>query len=357
MLKEDHVKVMPGEPFDVETRKRKAEELKRTNESRKVGAVTPGIGTPTMRSDDMDTSNTANPQTVNPQGQLALPAGNASSKQRAALGGETPITPIPKAIYKPFPDTLNTIHPMRFYIAKDLAQGSSNTSIATFSVRLNSIYDCSYTLPGFAQDPPPAADVPDAGINNPCMRKYWSEFYNYWTVVGTKYKVKMWVTNPDATATPAPAQAECVAYFYFHGQQNPPIQNYGSNTRVEHFARKRHPNMYYKYIRPTDWTKTGANAFSQVVVDEGYFKPGSIANLVAEDEFHETWHRNTEVPSYREILTILWQRSERSADVAMRVWFELELEYEVQWKDLKCQHEYITMDSSIAAISQYAINT
>ena len=280
--------------------------------------------------------------------EVTASANAKSASTRSGMGGETPITPIPKAVYSPFPKTINVIMPWHGYYSTTLAAGFSSTdTVTTYSFRLNSIYDVTYDLTAQAQDPTPAADVQSGTVNNPGMRNYWMNFYTYWTVMNTRYRVKAWITT-DGTGH------EIAMYCYFHGQQQPPKGEWINNAnRIEHPYRKRHPNMYYKFLHSEDRAKSGRNYLNNKTIAEGVFKPGSIANLVAEDEFHETWHRGTEVPSYREILTLMFQRTPQSANAICVVNFTIDLEYEVQLKDLKAQHEYQAADSAISAIAAY----
>lgn len=268
--------------------------------------------------------------------------------------GETAVDPIPTRIYNPFRKTEQVF--MKYYKRGTLSPASGalgSTSCTAETFRLNSIYDIQ-TLSAFVQDPTPAADAADGTVNTPTMREYWSNFYRYWTVTKCHYKIHFWSNTVHGSG-------EFVGYVYFHGQQHPPVRNYLADTRVEHFVRKSHPNMYFKKFHSIPPGSAGGSEINPwdkqhnlIKTVEGTFVPGSINNLVSEDDYQETWHKMTEVPSHRELLTIMTQRTERSSDITYNMQYNLELIYEVQLKDLKAQYEFLTADSAIPAIAAFA---
>lgn len=272
---------------------------------------------------------------------------------RNTNNGETGIDPGPTYTLNPFVESKNVFMRYRTSSSLALAAGAvGSTSCLRETYRLNSIYDIK-TTSAYVADPTAAADTADATLNLPQMRAYWSEFYRYWTVVKTHWKIKYWCTTSSSVSEP-------IMYVYFHGQQHPPVQNHLTDTRVEHYYRKKHKNMFYKKIEcnPSSSTETSYFGRNRTVKEaSGTFVPGSIDNLISEDEFQETWHKMTEVPSQRELMTIMFQRSERSLDTALTCNYELELTFEVQLRDLKAQYEYLTIDSAIPAIAGFAAIT
>ena len=286
-------------------------------------------------------------QPQGPQTQTAsVSAAVVSGRGHTNKQGETPVDKLPTLSYLPFKHTQQCYMKFRHLGTLTAASGSTSTSCATATYRLNSIYDV-YSTYGFVADPTAVAETADATINTPHMRAYWMNFYRYWTVTRTHYKLKTWTTTTSNTG-------EIVVYLYKHGQQHPPIRNYTTDTRIEHFVRKNHPNVSYHKLYTPNTTETDFNLFEDKVdIRTGVWTPGSISNTIAEDEFSETWHKATEVPSDRQLMTIMVQRSERAEDKEYVVKYELEMVFEVQLKDVKAEHEFVTNDSAIPAIAGY----
>ena len=261
--------------------------------------------------------------------------------------GETAVDKLPTLTYLPFKHTQQVFMKYRAYNILSMASGAvGSTSCVADTFRLNSIYDCRSAY-AFTSDPTAAADSADTFVNCPTLRNYWMNFYRYWTVTKSYYRVKVWTTTKSNSG-------EVCVYVYKHGQQFPPARNYLADTRIEHFVRKQHPNVMYKKLYTVGASETDYNLYEdKVEVIEGEWTPGSITNTVAEDELSETWHKVSEVPSHRQLLTIMCQRSERAEDIAYSVSYEIEMVYEVQLKDLKAQHEFISNDSGIPQIVSY----
>jgi len=236
-----------------------------------------------------------------------------------------------------------------------LASGATSTSVGALSFRLNSIYDSKIETVSYAADPTPAAQAADATINTPKFRAYWMQFYRYWTVVKSRYRIRFW----DESVL---RDGEIEIYTYHHGQQNPPLVEHTTNTRITRDYRKMHPNMHMSKIRTRqDIVDAGTGYRSSVFANQqkiqGHYHPGSVKHEVAEDELVETWHRATEVPPLAENVTFILQRSQRATDQQYIIKFEIEFEYEVQLKDLAAQYEYFGATSAIPAIASFTAQT
>lgn len=279
---------------------------------------------------------------------VSFAAGGAAGRTE---GSETAVDPWSMAKLRPFAETQNTIMP---YVARGtiaIATGTAASSVGSFAFRLNSIYDC-MTITTYAADPTPAADTADGTVNTPLMQKYWSTYYRYWTVVKSMYKIRMWIEEV--------AEQELSVWVYHNGQQQPPLVTAGGTLNVSDYIRETHRHAHKKTMTNTP-TAQGTSYYGEkghVHISGGY-QPGpfSVVNDVAEDEYKETWHRTTEVPSLREVCTVIIQRSDMqrfiTTGTAVNVKYELEIVYHVQWKDLNVLYQYPTDESDFAAVTDY----
>lgn len=257
-------------------------------------------------------------------------------------GSETKVSPVNAVVLRPFMDTQNTILP--YYHAPPAGFSLTTTTQATrvsgFSIRLNSIWDCVSHI-NFVEDPTPAADTADANQERPIMREWWQNVYRYWTVTKSEYKVKFWTETKNADG------GELDIWCYHNGQQQPPLVDSAGNLVYSKY-RQLHRHAHMKTLRITPITDTETGKYDNVVVFTGSYKPGhhSVHNSVAEDEFKETWHQRTEVPSLREVASFIIQPSERwntassNPFVNTNVKYSIEIIYHCQWKDLECKFQY-----------------
>lgn len=288
-----------------------------------------------IENDDMDTAPAVTSRSI-----------VTAQKPGRVGGGETAVENIPVSRFNPFPHTAQVIMPIyKLNKAVQLqATAGGAGQLFAVTVRLNSIYDCIIGS-SYAADPTPSADTAESAGSRetPRMRKYWMGYYRYWTVVKTDYRVRVWLRTNGVFQ-------EVSAYLYFHGQQFPPFFDTGTTTLVPDHVRRYHPGQRHKYVYAAT-ASSGDTVYENQKVFTGTHYPGTIHNEVAEDEFHETWHKETEVPSFREYMTLLVQRSDRNADEAIDMAYDLSIDYTVQLKDLKAEYQYITQKTSIAAIT------
>lgn len=265
-----------------------------------------------------------------------MTAASARSSGGRTDGSETHVDPFYAPRLRPFMDTQNTINPMYRTGSLTIASGTTSTSVAHFSIRINSIWDVLTSLT-YAADPTPAAGTSDGGNETPMLREFWQNIYRYWTVVKTHYKVRFW-TN-DAT------DQEFDIWCYHHGQQMPPVTVGGSGgTTMYSKYRRLHRHAHYKTLNTYNSAATEKPLFKNTVTFEGVYRPGNrtVVNDVAEDEYKETWHRVTEVPSLQEYVTFIAQRSERSGTATqVTLNYDIELVFHTQWKDLEAKFQYM----------------
>lgn len=269
-------------------------------------------------------------------GDVSMALGSSAPGGRTD-GSETGVDPFYAPRLRPFMDTQNTIHPMYRTGNWTLATGNTSTSVKTMTIRINSIWDVLTSLT-YADDPAAAAGVGDGASETPIMREFWQGIYRYWTCVKTHYKVRFWTQDN--------ADQEADIWCYHHGQQMPPITLGGSGGATMYSKYRRlHRHAHYKTLGTYNSTATEKPLFKgREVVFEGWYEPGNrtVVNDVAEDEYKETWHKVTEVPSLQEYVTFIGQRSERSGTgSAFDIKFDIELVFYVQWKDLKAKFQYM----------------
>lgn len=281
---------------------------------------------------------------------MMVASADSSKKGKSGGVGETPIDPIPVARFNPFPNTINAILP---YFRKYGSTSVATTACSARTYRLNSIYDVETSSTYAAVDPTTVvADTADGTLNTPYMRDFWKSIYQYWSVVKSEWKVRIRAdtqTNDDSL----------MAYRYLHGIQRPPTTvSSGANT-VHHQLKSRHKNCAYKEIVGLEKVNTSgvtsANYWKDAVEFSGVWTPGSIEHEVMEDELAQTWHKILEVPPTPELLTIHIQHSPHSQKVAAMAYImEFSITYTCQYKDLVAQFEYITEDTSLAAVANFA---
>ncbi|KAG9412146.1 hypothetical protein AC1031_015083 [Aphanomyces cochlioides] len=235
-------------------------------------------------------------------------------------------------------DTQNTILPYYTTGSLTLATGTGATAVKNVTIRLNSIWD-TITTYTYTEDPTPAAQTADgAGSRErPIMREFWSNIYRYWTVLSSHYRVRFWTNDSN--------DQEADIWCYHHGQQCPPfVTTEGTPGVIYSKYRKLHRHAHYKSIRSYNTSATEKGLFSRDIVFTGEYRQGNktVVNDVAEDEYKETWHRTTEVPSMHEMATFILQRSERSATASTFLLnYDIELVFHVQWKDLEAKFQYL----------------
>ena len=271
----------------------------------------------------------------------AAPAGGA-----VGVGGETPVDPVGYEKIRPWADTVNVIMPYRTGGALSIQSNPAGVDAITF--RLNSIYDV-VTSSAYTADPPPAADTFDTNINKPMWYNYYTSIYKYWTVTKSTYKMRIWISGRDA----ANVGSEVSVWTYHHGQQQPPLLNETVSAKIPDIIRKVHPNNHKTTIRSLPLT-TLKSRYDDNTYIHGMYMPGPkyVKNEVAEDDFHETWHKATEVPSLREAVTFIVQRSDMmdtlgntSSTIALN--YEFEIQYHTQFKNLKTAFKYTTQDTDM----------
>lgn len=224
-------------------------------------------------------------------------------------------------------------------------------------IRMNSIYDIIKTDGGFVNwatsaDPNPVADTPDSAgtpiLEAPYWRKWWAQFYEYWTVTECRWKLTFQQnaeTNDRSLA---------VGYGYTGLQKIPHIDNTsGTPLGLTCQDYKRFKGFKWKYGRTlTSRSGSEVNGLAErehkhdnLMSIQGVYHPGDGSHEVIEDELAQTWVRGDAVPKEQNLLAVILRQSPLSPvqlDVtgAISVTIRIELEYVVQYKDIKAKWQF-----------------
>lgn len=300
---------------------------------------------------------------VEPATNLLRMAASTSSANtgRGARHGETEISKIPVSLKSPWPKTVQVLHNYyKVFNGTVNTEGAIGNKYAAFSFRLNSIYDirrdgfAGGITDGTTEVALGTADTSDAVVQTPTWREYYQTYYNYWSVVRTRWRIRFRPTTKDS-------DGRFMIYFYEHGQQDPRIVNTAGGTElVTHQMRRLHPNCWFKEVEclPEQVGGSGTEQRSFWVTQAGSYTPGSIEHEVMEDELAQTWHKLTEVPPLKEALTIVVTASPTSGaspqtapQLNASFVMEVSIDYETQWKDLKVQYHYMSQDIANPSIT------
>lgn len=278
-----------------------------------------------------------------------------SGASGAMPSAETPVDPFTNVREIPWSRQQNCVMPFvkRGQISFTRTDASVYDRVKTLSFRLNSITDVlgPDVLTG-ALNPTKADDVMEGDKPKPMWFKHWSYYYKYWHVVGSKYTLKVWL---DDQAT----QREISIWTYHRGQQDPPLTEVGDGQPVPDYMRAHHPQAHCKQLRNVT-NATQRSFYDQGVHITGYYAPGReyVKNEVVEDNQNHTWHTTTETPKLHEWVSFIFQRSDMMREVdtntAFTMRYEFNIQYLVQWKDLKAEWKYITKSQDTSGIGDVA---
>lgn len=288
---------------------------------------------------------------------VASTAATSTGKSSSSLGrsgrhGETGLSNIPYSVRTPFAKTAQAV--LRYRYAADFTidpdNASGKASVAKYEFRLNSIYDCRIDAPAYTADPGATAEAADGAgsIDVPTWRKYWSQIYSYWSVVKSKYRIR--VVN-HITQTNITDRLNISMHLYEHGLQRPPYAISDDSGRLSDWYRRDHDNHDHVvcYANPKNTTKHPHQCFYA-----GNFWPGKIEHEVVEDELQQTWHKMTEVPPTAENLTIILQKHDdnnSNDNITGRI--VVEIDYECQFKDRKAAYTFMDPQYDFAAIDNF----
>lgn len=309
---------------------------------------------------------------------MALRNGGGPGNQ---VSKETPISIYPTLSYG-LQETHTTILPFTYWFSADC---SSHTAPAVHKIRLNSIYDfittavatlAAGTAPTLstchsrpigpngksALNAFPTVTNDGTAVETPYWRNYWTQLYEYYTVLGCEYKITLdcpmtssghaamvghtidsWSNTATETGniTPTTNIAEAMS---FKGMRFTPVES----ARPEEVGRNR------KYIT-------------------GRYKPGQVKRNIVNDGDVKTWTVTdfdgaapaSSVPTLKETLNLFFWRhplahlSNTATDEATvtAVNVQVELKWIVQFKDLRDMARYPRTQPTGTTIKQEINNT
>lgn len=294
--------------------------------------------------------------------------GNAKAN-RIGIHGETPISNIPYSVRTPWDKVkqatltyYNFLGTITFDPIKRETPANDHTAIISF--RLNSPYDVRVDSPsaGTAEVSLGQNDTPGGNINKATYFDHWMSYYNYWSVVRSRYRFRFLLEPDNITNDGEDTDIEAIAYIYHHGQQAPPKSSATDGTiAVPHYMRREHDNMYYVPLnfKPLRYGESRHEHMNRHVAS-GDYNPNTFYHEVSEDEQKQTWHKANEVPPLKEYVSVYFQesptstRTNNSFKYAIRT--EVTLEYDVQFKDLKFIYQWPTQSSAVS-ITNSAVQT
>lgn len=258
--------------------------------------------------------------------------GNADVKQETV----TKISKFPYA-YEGIPKQYTTILPYEatgLVTNLSITQGQANSLI---QIRMNSIYDIIRNNTAWSSNPNPVADTADGTINTPYWRDYWAQYYEYWTVVECRYKIRVWNTTN--------VNDRVLGVFWgYTGIQQPPLTISGGTAATDvdltydGFRRWKGFKSALVQTAPSDAAARSTPLYSDkyAATIKGVYHPGDGTHEVVEDELAQTWIRGDAVPKEQNNLSIIITRGPmQSITSAMSYRVRIELEYVVQYKDQK----------------------
>lgn len=171
----------------------------------------------------------------------------------------------------------------------------------------------------------------------PAMRKYWENFYKYYTVLGCEWEIT--VNNPSRLN----GMDAMIGEMYTSRIKPPSAVQEGANT------------YYVSPVDAVNWkgikwhtinSDKGQNGINNLLTLRGQYKRGQLgAGLeISNDDEREIWNPISSVPQVPEDLTLLIMRHPAAfnptAQTMIGLNFYCRFKYIVQFKELKEQFEY-----------------
>jgi len=294
---------------------------------------------------------------ISPQGNLIAPPGSTYRRSGNLRGTQltmadvemgsssttenkqNEVTPVSKFDYafEGIPRQYTTILPYEVHglqTSLNITQGSLNYMLF---IRMNSIYDILKNPTTWVSNPNPTASTTDGIINKPYWREHWMQYYEYWTVLECRYKIKVWNTTKVGDRPMG-------CFWGYTGIQQPPLTISGGSAvsdvdlTYENFRRWKGFKNSLIHAAPSE---PGAqtiplNADTYCHTIKGVYHPGDGSHEVVEDELAQTWIRGDNVPKEENNLCIILTRGPGIiGTTAMSFRVRIELEYVVQFKDQK----------------------
>jgi len=291
-----------------------------------------------------------------PESSIARASGPGDGGSKVSK--ETPVTPYPSLTYG-LQETHTTILPYRGYCSV-ITGGSSAAGYAgvKLELRMNGIWDCvvtnvettlAGTTPGIYGVPLiQAAPSTSARTSNkaypivhttdpvtaegPAWRNYWAQLYEYYTVLGCKYKIT--INSADSSNV----SQTLVAYDY-DGYTSGTGNILPNATLGELYALK---GIKYAVVKAK-----GSNQHQSTgpTIIEGTYTPGEVRRNIQNDGDVKLWTSTstTATPPYTESLHLRFYTDPLDGDSATNIYgsnIEIQMDYIVQYKDLRTGARY-----------------
>lgn len=279
------------------------------------------------------------------------------------MGKETKVS-IPPTITYGYQETHTTILPMTFYLGTGAisSYGTNNNGIK-LDIQLNTIYapllspvsvpvsagpndnlnnlltqgitmilssgGASYTLHSFP-------DTYNATTSKPAYRAHWAGMYDYYTVLGCEYAIKIINTSPTlenylgTSANQYPGFQDVEIYKFLSG--NTTIPAVSLNTI-----------KYWKNVQKyMCYQASQRRSKSCVTTISGVWKPGDYKRDVRDDSMAKVWTAVNASPALKEVLSLRLHESAIGAKTGVFPLLNLEvtLKFIVQFKDLTADLKY-----------------
>ncbi len=293
-------------------------------------------------------------------GEPEVAAARSSGGGAGSVSKETPVSPYPSLTYG-LQETHTTILPWTGWCSMTCGQTGVGSTI---QLRMNSIYDFWTTAvtpfttnplaTGAVYDKPILSDgtisnsfsFPEAmnnatTVETPWWRNYWSQLYEYYTVLGCEWKITL--CNPVNVHG---AKALVANYYDSYSDTAGSTGNIKPLTNLSEL-------MSFKGVQ---WTlveeHTGASSnTTSVQFIQGRYKPGSVKRNIVNDGDVKTWTKTdfngvaatpSNVPTLKDVLVIAGYRAPLGFSLLGAVNVQVELKYIVQFKDLRSMARYPT---------------
>lgn len=216
---------------------------------------------------------------------------------------------------------------------------------------LNQLYDRPFKADGLGAPVSfPEVITGATAVERPYWRNYWSQLYEYYTVLGCEWKLT--VINPSSV----PGASSIIGWNYdAYTDAAGSAGNVTPSTNLSEAMSLK--GMQFKVIQE----KVPSNNGRHDAVITGRYKPGQAKRNVANDGDVKTWVKTdfdntaatpTNLPSLKEHLNLFFWRAPLAHDPTGGVNCQIELKYIVQFKDLRSMARYPVSTGSSAAVVQ-----
>lgn len=259
--------------------------------------------------------------------ELASTSISRMTSSRGGIQHETGVSPYP-TIQSGYLDTITT--KLRFHGNFDVVGVGLNSTIQNMQIRMTSIYDvikstinAAATSNSIRESSREPKLLNATTIQQPTWRDEWADKYEYYSVIQCNWKltVKQSDTGDDLLGMIATMYSTSV---------DPPVTSLVSLENIKFW--KRVDNIVY--------TGPQYDGEPNVQVITGTYWPGKHKREVRDDTEASVWTLCTANPTLEENLNIIFGRAALSSNNDIAYYAYIELDYIVQFKDLKTSYQF-----------------